>query len=102
MRSTRYLLKLLFISSLFATCTYASEVTIGGDFQLTTHNNEQYSLVDSRGKVVLLFFGFTHCPDICPNTLSTVQTVLAQLENQAEHVQPLLISVDPKRDKLKY
>ena len=93
----RYL-TILFFLSLFALNSLAEEKTVGGDFELTTHLNEPYSLTDSRGKVVLLFFGFTHCPDVCPNTLSTVQTVLGQLENQAKHVQPLLISVDPERD----
>ena len=71
---------------------------VGGDFSLTTHMNSTYSLSDSRGKVVLLFFGFTHCPDICPMTLSTIQTVLDQLGDQATQVQPLLITVDPRRD----
>ena len=71
---------------------------VGGDFSLTTHMNSTYSLSDSRGKVVLLFFGFTHCPDICPMTLSTIQSVLNQLGDQATQVQPLLITVDPKRD----
>ena len=72
--------------------------TVGGDFSLTTHMNSTYSLSDSRGKVVLLFFGFTHCPDVCPMTLSTIQVILDQLGGQATQVQPLLITVDPKRD----
>lgn len=72
--------------------------TVGGDFSLTSHLNKTYSLSDSKGKVVLLFFGFTHCPDVCPMTLSTIQTVLDQLGDQATQVQPLLITVDPKRD----
>ena len=93
------LINILLVSSLLLTYSYAEDDAIGGDFELTTHMNEKYSSLDSRGKVILLFFGFTHCPDVCPNTLSTVQTVLAQLENHAMFVQPLLISVDPKRDK---
>ena len=71
---------------------------IGGEFTLTTQMNEPYSLSDSKGKVVLLFFGFTRCPDVCPMTLSKIQTALNQLGNQAAQVQPLLITVDPKRD----
>ena len=89
----------IILSAILVYQAHANEESIGGDFNLTTHQNEPYSLIDSRGKVVLLFFGFTHCPDVCPNTLSTVQTVLSQLETKAERVQPLLISVDPKRDK---
>ena len=49
-------------------------------------------------KLFLLFFGFTHCPDVCPNTLSTIQTVLGQLGEDAQHIQPIFISVDPQRD----
>ncbi len=75
-----------------------SSTNLGGDFTLTSHLNQPYSLQDSEGKVVLLFFGFTHCPDVCPNTLSTVKTVLHQLGDRSKFVQPLLISVDPKRD----
>jgi protein SCO1/2 len=66
---------------------------------LTSQLNQPYSLTEARGKVVLLFFGFTHCPDVCPNTLSTIQTVLGQLGERASLVQPIFISVDPKRDK---
>ncbi|MEM7400979.1 MAG: SCO family protein [Pseudomonadota bacterium] len=72
--------------------------TVGGDFKLKTHLNQPYSSSEAKGKVVLLFFGFTHCPDVCPNTLSTIQTVLSQLGDQAKDVQTLFITVDPKRD----
>lgn len=75
------------------------ETKIGGEFELTSHFNQPYSSKDAHGKVVLLFFGFTHCPDVCPNTLGTVQTVLGQLGDQAENVQTIFISVDPERDK---
>lgn len=81
------------------TLVFSAENIIGGDFQLTSQLNQPYSSTEARGKVILLFFGFTHCPDVCPNTLSTVQTVLSQLEEQADQVQPIFISVDPKRDK---
>ena len=94
---SRYLTILIFCS-LFPLYSCAEEKTVGGDFELTSHLNEPYSFANSRGKVVLVFFGFTHCPDICPNTLSTVQTVLGTLGDQAKHVQPLFITVDPKRD----
>lgn len=72
---------------------------IGGDFDLTSQLNQPYSLSDTRGKVAILFFGFTHCPDVCPNTLGTIETVLSQLGEKAQQVQPIFISVDPQRDK---
>ncbi len=83
---------------LFTLNSLAEERALGGDFTLTSHLNKPYSSIASRGKIIVLFFGFTHCPDVCPNTLSTVQTALNQMGDQAIQVQPLFISVDPKRD----
>lgn len=93
----RQVILLLFISFLSLVCN-ADESKIGGNFELTSHLNKPFSLADARGKVVLLFFGFTHCPDVCPNTLSTIQTVLGQLGEDAQHIQPIFITVDPQRD----
>ena len=76
----------------------AENRNLGGNFELTTHWNEPYTLSSSKGQVVLLFFGFTNCPDVCPNTLGTIKSVLTQLGKRASHVQPLFISVDPERD----
>ena len=70
---------------------------IGGNFTLLSSNNQYVSLEDFKGKVVLLFFGFTACPDTCPITLSKLQQVMAQL-GQQKPVQQLFITVDPKRD----
>ena len=95
---------LILLLAFFTVCANAEEQSkqhrkIGGDFTLINHSNEPYSLTDSRGKVVILFFGFTHCPDVCPNTLSSVQTAISQLDdNQREKVDTLMITVDPKRD----
>ncbi len=70
----------------------------GGDFQLQGAD-KRYSLQDFRGKVVLLFFGYTHCPDICPTTLSTVGMALKRLPTPlADQLQVIFISVDPQRD----
>ncbi|MFK7815489.1 MAG: SCO family protein [Gammaproteobacteria bacterium] len=77
----------------------SSEVAIGGEFVLTSQSNQPYSLRnDAQGKAVILFFGFTHCPDVCPNTLGAIQTSLHQLGQQANQVQTIFITVDPKRD----
>ena len=87
--------------SLLIICLAASSAEadrVGGEFELTTHQNSPYSLANSRGQVVLLFFGFTSCPDVCPHTLSVVQSVLSQLGSKAQQVQPLFITVDPNRD----
>lgn len=83
---------------LLPTHTFSSEGSIGGDFTLTSHFDQPYSMEQAQGKVVILFFGFTHCPDVCPNTLGAVQTVLHQLGNRSNMVQPIFITVDPKRD----
>ena len=55
---------------------------------------------DFRGKIVVLFFGFTHCPDICPATLINLTTMLKKLGNKADDVRVLFVTVDPERDTL--
>jgi protein SCO1 len=72
--------------------------SLGGDFALTTHEGANFSLSEARGKVVLMMFGFTHCPDVCPDTLARVKAVMQKLGPEAERVQPLFITVDPTRD----
>jgi protein SCO1 len=67
-------------------------------FALTNHLGKGATLADHRGQVVLLFFGFTHCPDVCPLTLQRLSGALAELGRRAENVQVLLITVDPERD----
>lgn len=69
------------------------------DFTLTAQTGEPFQLSDARGKAALVFFGFTHCPDICPMTLQQLSQALALLEPElADRVQVVLISVDPERD----
>lgn len=72
--------------------------SIGGDFTLTDHNNEVFALEKARGKLVILFFGYTYCPDICPTELATMAKLLKQLGNDSDKITPLFISVDPERD----
>lgn len=68
------------------------------DFRLTDHNGQVRTLADFRGKVVAVFFGYTHCPDVCPTTLSDFAMALQQLGPQAGQVQVIFVTVDPQRD----
>jgi protein SCO1/2 len=72
--------------------------SIGGDFHLIDHTGKPRTLVDFRGKVVVIFFGYTQCPEECPTTLSRLAAAMQQLGPDASHVQVLLITVDPERD----
>lgn len=74
------------------------EATIGGDFTLVKHDGSLFNLEDIRGQVAIIFFGFTHCPDVCPNTLMEIQRLLVSLQEQQDELRVLFISVDPKRD----
>ena len=69
------------------------------NFNLTDHNGKQRTLADFRGKVVALFFGYTHCPDVCPTTLADLAQVMSMLDKDAGRVQVLFVTVDPERDK---
>jgi cytochrome oxidase Cu insertion factor (SCO1/SenC/PrrC family) len=71
---------------------------IGGSFTLTDHNGERRSLSDYRGKVVLLYFGYTYCPDVCPTDLAQIALLLRSLGARAVEVQALYVTVDPERD----
>lgn len=68
------------------------------DFRLTDHHGQTRTLADFRGKVVAVFFGYTHCPDVCPTTLSDFAAALQQLGPQAARVQVIFVTVDPERD----
>jgi protein SCO1 len=70
----------------------------GSDFRLTDHTGKQRTLADFRGKVVVMFFGFTFCPDVCPTTLSDMRQVTQKLGKEADRMQVLFVTVDPKRD----
>jgi len=71
----------------------------GGDFGLTDHNGFPLRLSDFAGKVVLLSFGYTHCPDVCPATMFTMKRVIKALGDAADKVQILFVTLDPERDK---
>jgi protein SCO1 len=68
------------------------------DFHLTDFNGKSRSLADFRGKVVVLFFGYTHCPVACPTTLADLAQVMRMLGKDADRVQVLFVTVDPERD----
>lgn len=73
-------------------------VDFGQDFQLTDHNGKVRTLADFKGKAVVMFFGYTHCPDVCPTTMTDVAQALNLLGNDADSVQVLFVTVDPERD----
>lgn len=68
------------------------------NFSLTDHNGKVRTLADFKGNAVLVFFGYTHCPDVCPTTLTEMANVMKQLGTQADKVQVLFVTVDPERD----
>mgnify|MGYP003574604574 CR=1 FL=1 len=68
------------------------------DFELTANHGQIVSLQDFEGKLVMLYFGYTFCPDVCPATLSELGGALDLLGKQANDIQVIMISVDPERD----
>ena len=73
-------------------------VTVGGPFTLTAPDGSTVTDETYRGKWLLVFFGYTFCPDICPTTLSRIAIALERLGPEAARVQPIFITVDPERD----
>jgi protein SCO1 len=71
---------------------------IGGPFSLVDTNGKRVSDRDFRGKLMLVFFGYAHCPDVCPTELQTMSTVMENLGPAADKVAPIFISVDAMRD----
>jgi protein SCO1/2 len=71
---------------------------MGRALALTDHNGKPRTLADFAGKVVLVNFGFTNCPDVCPTTLADIASALKKLGPDASQVQVLFVTVDPKRD----
>ena len=70
----------------------------GRELSLTDHMGKPRTLADFRGKVVVVFFGYLHCPDVCPTTLADLKSVVDQLGEDGKRVQVLFITVDPERD----
>ena len=79
----------------------ATDIT-GADFNkpltLTDHLGNKRTMSDFKGKVVVLFFGYTHCPDVCPTTMVELKNTMKLLGDKADEVQVLFVTVDPQRD----
>ena len=75
-----------------------SASAIGGSFKLVDQNGAQITEADVKGRPFLVFFGYTHCPDVCPTTLFDVSEVLRALGKDADRTGALFITVDPERD----
>ncbi|OGO71389.1 MAG: hypothetical protein A2Z49_08010, partial [Chloroflexi bacterium RBG_19FT_COMBO_56_12] len=71
---------------------------VAPDFTLTTQQAQTASLSDFRGKLVVLYFGYTSCPDVCPATLVEINNALEELGEKSEVVQVIMVTVDPERD----
>ena len=68
------------------------------ELSLTDHTGKPRTLADFRGKVVVVFFGYVRCPDVCPTTLAELKSIVAELGDQGKRVQVLFVTVDPERD----
>lgn len=100
-------LMLAALITLFVACTpkpnfknidITGSTAFGKDFSLLDSEGKTRTLGDFKGKVVVMFFGYTQCPDICPTTLTELQQVMTILGPQADQVQVLFVTLDPARD----
>ena len=107
MQLTRRLALAICATALLAACSpeaprfNATDVTgasWGKDFRLTEASGTPRQLADFRGKAVVLFFGYTQCPDVCPTAMSKLGQVMKELGNDADRVQVIFVTVDPERD----
>ena len=82
----------------FKNIDITGSTAFGKDFSLVDPDGNTRTLSDFKGKVVVMFFGYTQCPDICPTTLTEMQQVMTLLGPQSDKVQVLFVTVDPERD----
>lgn len=109
-RTITYLITILFLLVIPAACgsqemdpsqfkgTFMPSLIPVPDFTLTNTAGESVNLSDYEGEIVLLYFGYTFCPDICPTTLSELSNVQRQLDDAGEKIQVVMVTVDPQRD----
>jgi protein SCO1/2 len=102
-RSARFTVVWLLLGLLLLLSSCSSEIQQDPRDFLLQSQSGMVSLSDFRGQVVLLFFGYTHCPDVCPATMNNIATALHQLaDDERANVQVLFVTVDPQRDSLEY
>jgi protein SCO1 len=82
----------------FKNIDITGSTAFGKDFSLLDPDGKVRTLSDFKGKVVVMFFGYTQCPDVCPTTLTEMQQVMSILGPQSDKVQVLFVTVDPQRD----
>jgi len=82
----------------FKNIDITGSTAFGKDFSLVDPNGKVRTLADFKGKVVVMFFGYTQCPDVCPTTLTEMQQVMTILGPKSDRVQVLFVTVDPQRD----
>lgn len=76
----------------------SGEALVGGPFSLTDHTGRHVTEKDFLGKYMLVFFGFTYCPDVCPTELQVMSAALDELGAEGNTIQPVFVSIDPERD----
>ncbi|MFM0323682.1 SCO family protein [Caballeronia glebae] len=103
----RRVFALLLLAALLSACEKApsfknlditGNTQFGSDFSLPDTHGKTRTLADFKGKAVVLFFGYTHCPDVCPTTLAELSQAMQQLGDKSKDVQVLMVTVDPARD----
>jgi len=76
----------------------SGKALIGGSFELVNHDGKKVTDKDFHGKYMLIYFGYTFCPDVCPTELQVMTGALEKLGDAAKNIQPVFVSVDPERD----
>ena len=100
----RWLIGLMLIGLLLAACAHQfsgvapNPIGPAPDFALTDENGQPFKLSDLRGKWILLAYGYTHCPDVCPLTLSHLRDVKKIVDPNGDQVQVVFVTIDPERD----
>ena len=82
-----------------ASRTATPGMVIGGPFTLVDHEGRAVTDADFRDRHILIFFGYTYCPDVCPTTLTTIADALDLLGDDADRIAPLFVTIDPARDR---